>query len=545
MIQQIKKLLDASNSPAIVCDQSGKRFLCNEIAFDFFNDINIHNFDNIKDLDPDFDLSYVKKNRNFKKTLIINGIEINTEVSYATINMTSYIFYLFEPYYDFIDSTDLIIEHIDDVIVLFDEEGRLRKMNAICDEVLPFKRNEATGELIDDLISAGYVKNPIMKDMLLKKKKLHRNVSYPNGKVIAYTATPIFNKYCNLKGGILTGRDITRIFRLMTQFNLNCEGIDTNEYISKSIIMKKIKEMCIKAAGTDSSIFISGESGTGKEVLANMIHNYSNRRDKPFIAINCGAIPSELLESELFGYVEGAFTGSKKGGKKGVLEEADGGTIFFDEIGELPLGMQKKLLRVIQELKVTKIGSSESISLDLRFISATNVPIKDLKSNEKFRRDLYYRLSILPICIPPLRERPEDILPIANHFLEHFNNKYDRNLIFSKEVLNEMSQYPWPGNIRELKNVIERLAILNASDIVNETDFNIFLNIDTVETYDSDDPRINIQGYNNLNEVYKAVDQIMIPDAINKYGSIVKAAFVLGIDPSTIHRKIKNGDVII
>ena len=208
--------------------------------------------------------------------------------------------------------------------------------------------------------------------MLKVKKKIYRNIVYPDGKLIAYTAVPRWDSKGKLTGGVLTGRDISRVIKLESQIKYSDISEDT-EYISQSKIMDNIKKVVKRAAASDSSIFINGESGVGKEIIARTIYKYSSRRDKPFIAINCGAIPNELLESEFFGYEEGSFTGAKKKGKKGLFEEANGGTIFLDEIGELPMQMQKKLLRVIQENTITRIGGSKPIKIDVRYISATNI----------------------------------------------------------------------------------------------------------------------------------------------------------------------------
>ncbi|WP_219666709.1 sigma-54 interaction domain-containing protein, partial [Clostridioides difficile] len=308
-------------------------------------------------------------------------------------------------------------------------------------------------------------------------------------------------------------------------------------------IMDNIKKVVKRAAASDSSIFINGESGVGKEIIARTIYKYSSRRDKPFIAINCGAIPNELLESEFFGYEEGSFTGAKKKGKKGLFEEANGGTIFLDEIGELPMQMQKKLLRVIQENTITRIGGSKPIKIDVRYISATNISHEDLRNNLKFRQDLYYRLSVIPVKIPPLRERKEDIVPLVNYFLKLYNEKYNREVEVSPKVIELLEEYSWPGNIRELKNIIERFVVLSAKNVIGEDEFNMLINLDMIDNETDDLSPIVVNGIMNLNDAYKIVDQIMISKAINKYGSITKAAEVIGIYPSTIHRKIKSGHI--
>ncbi len=545
MLKQLLPIFNELNRPYIVCNSKGDFLHYNALSSELFNDFELSTPQHINVIDSSFDFKKIKSKKTLSKTITIKSYCLDSTVNYICLSETEFIVYVIKPFMSIDKSTDIVMEHIDDVIILFDEGGKLRKMNSICDEILPFKRKEVINRAIDDLIVEGFVSNPVMKEMIIQRKTLHRNISYPNGKIIAYTATPIFDDANVFKGGILTGRDITRIIRLMSHVNTSHSKICAEHYISQSAILEQIKEMCVKAASTDSSVFITGESGTGKEVLANMIHNYSNRRERPFTAINCGAIPSELLESEFFGYEEGAFTGSKRGGRKGLLEESSGGTIFLDEIGELPSNMQTKLLRVIQELQISRVGSNETIPIDIRFICATNVPICELKANKSFRLDLYYRLSVVPINIPPLRERPDDILPLVEHFLKAFNEKYCRKLKFSSEALDMLTQYSWPGNIRELKNIVERLMILNSNETVSKSDLSFLLTLDAIEPYDSDSKNIDIHGYHNLHEAYTAVDQVMIPSAIRRYGSIVKAAEKLGINPSTIHRKIKDGDIFI
>nr|WP_272876209.1 sigma 54-interacting transcriptional regulator [Clostridioides mangenotii] len=435
-----------------------------------------------------------------------------------------------------------IIEHIDEVVVIFNKDGVIEKMNSLCDEILPFKRKEVLGRNIDKLVYMGLVEEPIILNMLELKKKTYKNIVYPGGKVIAYTAVPICDNKGNVKGGVLTGRDISRVINL--ESHAKHHGVVLNsDYISKSRVMENIKNVVKRAAASDSSIFITGESGVGKEIIAREICRYSPRREKPFIAINCGAIPNELLESEFFGYEEGSFTGAKKTGKKGLFEQANGGTIFLDEIGELPLQMQKKLLRVIQENTITRVGGSKPIKIDVRYVSATNISNEDLHDNLKFRQDLYYRLSVIPIKIPPLRERKEDIVPLVEHFLKLYNDKYNRGVSISPEVFNLLNEHSWPGNIRELKNIIERFIVLSVKNTIGEDEFNMLINLDNLSEENDLTSPIVINGIVNLNDAYKIVDQIIIPRAIDRYGSITKASEKIGIDPSTIHRKIKSGHI--
>ncbi len=236
-------------------------------------------------------------------------------------------------------------------------------------------------------------------------------------------------------------------------------------FVGQSLEIKRVSELIEKVAGSDSTVLLCGESGTGKEVAAKLIHYQSHRADKPFIPINCGAIPETLLESELFGHEKGAFTGANNV-RLGRFELANGGTIFFDEISEMPYPLQVKLLRVIQELEFERIGGTRSIKVDVRIIAATNTDLERAVLEKRFRNDLFYRLNVIPIMLPPLRERKGDLPLLVSHFLDRCNQKKQKTVEVSKEAADLFLAYPWPGNIRELENTIERVVILNEGGII-------------------------------------------------------------------------------
>ncbi|MGP8014009.1 MAG: sigma-54 interaction domain-containing protein, partial [Smithella sp.] len=298
-----------------------------------------------------------------------------------------------------------------------------------------------------------------------------------------------------------------------------------------------------KAAATSSPVLIWGETGVGKEIVASVIHQTSTRNDKPFVVINCASIPDELLEAELFGYEEGSFTGAKRSGRKGILEEAHEGTLFLDEIGELPLKMQSKLLRFLQEGTFKRIGSNKTQSVDVRILSATNLTVDQLLSSKHFRQDLFYRIAVVPIFVPPLRERKEDIFPLINYFIKKFNLKYTTEIKLPVRQINRLYNYEWPGNVRELKNVIERIAILYASQELSEEDLESILNInpneDNKEVPAFERPVTALPS--SLKKATERFEENLIRQAYKETGSIVKAAKALGINPSTIHRKLSSG----
>lgn len=310
---------------------------------------------------------------------------------------------------------------------------------------------------------------------------------------------------------------------------------NNHHFIGQSPEMIEIEQKIQQISSIDTPILITGETGTGKEVLARYIHEVSNRKNKPFIAINCGALPKELIASELFGYEKGTFTGAKKDGKRGKFEEADGGTIFLDEIGEMPLDLQVHLLRVLQEKEFTRLGSSKPIKIDVKIIAATNRDLQEMIEKGLFRQDLYFRLNVISLKIPPLRERKSDILPLSQHFIHHFAKKYNKTKKFylSKSVEDLFYNYSWPGNIRELKNAIEHAVIFSTSD---EIDINhlpeYFSNIDNEHSSQE-------KNTSNLT-VIEEMEKEKIKKLLNeKNGNISAVSRELNIARSTLYRKLK------
>ncbi len=445
---------------------------------------------------------------------------------------------------------DNMIEHIDEIVVIFDKDGFIRKMNSISDQILPFKRKCIVGKNIKELVDDNIVDDPIILEMIKSKEKVFRNVVYPQGKVILYTAIPRFNSKGEFLGGVLTGRDVSRILNLLK----NSEEVKYSdiEYISESKCMDRIKDIISTISDSDVSVLILGESGTGKEIIARSVWKQSCRRNKRFVAINCASISQDLVESELFGYEPGAFTGARKDGKKGLLEYADGGTIFLDEIGELSLETQKKLLRVIQEKSIIRIGGVEPIDIDVRFISATNKTIKEIKDPNIFRQDLYYRLSVIPLWIPPLRQRKEDILPITDFYIGKFNEKYGRKISLTPSAREVIVNNDWPGNIRELKNTMERLVILSSDEKIDREEIEKIIGIEYLEALPSREEKkeeiedeemstIEVNDIISIDEAHRIVEQAIVAMAVKKYGNVTQASKMIGINPSTVYRKIKSG----
>ncbi len=298
--------------------------------------------------------------------------------------------------------------------------------------------------------------------------------------------------------------------------------------------MRLLMSLTKTIAQTDVTVLITGETGTGKELLSSEIVRYSKRAGKPFVKVNCAAIPQELMESELFGYDEGAFTGAKRGGKKGAFEQANGGTILLDEIGELPFQVQAKLLRALQESEITRVGGHEAIKLDFRVIAATNRNLLREIKEGRFREDLYYRLNIMPLEIPALRERVEDISFLVGRFLEEFDKKYQKTTLVDSDVIDMFRRYDWPGNVRELRNLTERLVILCTSGRITGNDVRGLFKGRT---------RDMIIERPTLKQAVARVEMTMIKEAIQEYGSKNKAAEVLGVDHSTLVRKCQRYEI--
>ena len=294
--------------------------------------------------------------------------------------------------------------------------------------------------------------------------------------------------------------------------------------------MGKVIDVVSKVADLGITVLLEGESGVGKNHITNMIHQMSSRRKEPFIEINCGAIPESLIESELFGYEDGAFTGAKRGGKKGYFESAGEGTLFLDEIGELPMNLQVKLLSVLQNQSFMRVGGSKKITMKCRIICATNQDLEDMICNKQFREDLYYRINVVKVTIPPLRERKEEIIPLIYEIIEEFNIKYGMDKHFTPGMVVWLSEQKWPGNVRELRNFIEKVIVTTESRDID---------IRTIEDIsDGYSPKKSEQDI-TLNEYLESVEKEYIVEMFKKYPSSIKLGGKLGISQSTANRKIQ------
>ena len=435
----------------------------------------------------------------------------------------------------------IILDSLYDGILIIDSEGIVRYINPAYTRITKVKEEDIIGKKLSDVRKGSYLTE------VIKSGKLQLNVHRKMDEVeYIVNMVPIYGKKNKVLGGISLLNELNDVYKLTEKLNLSkiiiqnlkehVKSLGSGKYNFDDIIAvdKKsieIKEFAKRIALTDSNVLITGESGTGKELYASAIHNFSLRKDFPFIPVNCASFEKSLIESELFGYEEGTFTGAKKNGKTGLFQLANGGVLFLDEIGELEYGLQGKLLRVLQEKSIRKIGGSKEIPIDVRLICATNKDLFKLMEEGKFRRDLYYRIAIIPLTIPPLRERKDDIPALANKFISDLSQKYKKDMFLSQEAIQLLKEYEWCGNIRELKNIIEFTFNMREEKVILKEHLPI-----KVEENILDSEIIE------LNEYINKVEKEYINKAIAKYGDSVegkkKAAKALGISLATFYNKL-------
>jgi PAS domain S-box-containing protein len=439
-----------------------------------------------------------------------------------------------------------------DGIYVVDRNGYTVQVNPAFEEITGISAEEVIGCHMTELVSKGYFDRSVALDVQKTKSRISMVQLNRNGKVTLVTGNPVFNEKGEVIQVVSNIRDITMLIQMYQQsyerwlMNNNSEDgtMETKDVVVASSQSRKNISDLKALSAVDSTVLIYGESGVGKTLYANLIHKYSPRKDAPFVTVSCGAIPENLLESELFGYDPGAFTGANRIGKIGFLESAQGGTILLDDISDLPLSLQPKLLLFLDTGLLTRVGSVHRKRVDIRVITATNRDLKKMVEEGKFREDLYYRISVVPLHVLPLRERREDILPLARLFLHNINTRYDWKKTFSKQVMDRLVAYQWPGNVRELKNFVERIAVMSSGNVISledlPKDFSEKVNADKTGAVVDDLVRPTDLAFPmDLAHVIKKVELRIINEAIRNGGSIRAAARMLGVNPSTIVRKIK------
>ncbi len=444
---------------------------------------------------------------------------------------------------------EAIIEHSKDGLFITDQTGRVVLVNRAYAELFDVNASELIGKNVKDLFMRG-TGSPSVFERVIKSEKIVSIIQRTyRGKNILSTGTPIFDDQGRLRFIIFNDHDILHLSNLIETvekkeikddlIKLIFSDIDTDltsigDLVAESPTMADVLKRVVKASKVNIPIILWGESGVGKSKIARLIHYLSDRRVHAFVDINCGAIPETLIESELFGYERGAFTGAAAAGKKGLFEAAHDGTLFLDEISELPMHLQVKLFKFIESSEMIRVGGIAPIRVDTRIIAATNRDLKSMVDRGEFRSELFFRLNVVPIHIPPLRERKEDIIPLVQMFFDLYNRKFKTQKSPSKSVLLEFNKYTFPGNVRELENLVKRLVAMTDDNYIRTKHLKELLQeLDFVESGSEDG------SSNSFDKSVIDFERKIIKSAIEKYGSQNKAAKALGLNQSTISRKLK------
>lgn len=477
----------------------------------------------------------------FDRDCLINCTPINQDgVILGTITVIQDLSAL-KSYHTLQHQLNAIIESIDDGIYVVDGFGITKYVNAAYESITGLNRKDLIGRHMRVLMNEGFFDQSVSLLVLEQKKQISIMQKINGTKDVIVTGTPIFNDSGDINIIVTSVKDITQLNELRKKLNIakNFSELQQNRYdfkingsdqflVFKSPQIQAIYNQVKQIAPFPTSILLTGPSGVGKEVFANLIHNESPRSHKPFIKVNCGAIPEQLLESELFGYERGAFTGANKEGKIGLLEMAEGGTVMFDEIGEMPLSLQVKLLRVLQEKQVTRIGGFKPQNLDIRILSATNKDLREEIRKGNFRNDLFYRLQVVELAIPSLSERKADIDVLIDHFFAHFSKEFHVNKKLSLEAKQLLIAYDWPGNIRELKNLIENMIVSVPSERIEAHHLPFHI-------YNQNKEKQIL----SLKQRVLQFEKQLIKEVLNRTPSLRKAAQELGVDHTTLVKKIK------
>ena len=448
-----------------------------------------------------------------------------------------------------LDSLNDIFNSLTDCVIVLDANAKLLMVNPIFCKLIGTTPENCIGKQTKDLIAEGLYDRSVVYETIETGKEVSAIVKTGTGVELISRSRLIHDNEGNIKFVVVTSTpmsvldnlrvELDRQHRLSDRYLTELEHLRKlllldGDFIFESREMKALLNVVKRVAPLDFTVLITGESGVGKEVLAKTIHKNSSRK-KNFIPVSIPAIPDNLLESELFGYKEGAFTGSLKGGKIGLFEVAQGGTLFLDEVGDIPYPMQVKILRTIENREITRVGCTKTTKLDVRIIAATNRDLEKMVRKGTFREDLFYRLNVVPLNIKPLRERQEDIEPLCHYFLRDINHRHDFNKYLLVNALNELKKYHWPGNIRELRNVLERLVIESDENSISAKDVkSVFSSITgTIPPEKENPPR-------NTFEEYRTFEQSRILEALKQTGgNKSKAAKLLGMTRTKLYRRLK------
>ena len=448
---------------------------------------------------------------------------------------------------------DVIFDTSCDGIWICDGDAKVLRINTASERLNNIRAEDVVGRTMPELLAEGLVDRSVSLRVLKEHRVVNMFQTTRDGVKLMVTGTPVFDDSGRLMRVVVTERDITEIDTLYRELEeqealkdrfrdqlleMQRVELESGRIIARSRCYVTVLQQAAKVSGVDSTVLITGESGAGKGVIADLIHRSSSRAHAPMIRINCGAIPESLVESELFGYDRGAFTGALKGGKPGYFEVADGGILFLDEVGELPLSSQVKLLRFLEDGTVMRVGGTKVRELDVRVLAATNRDLEALVKKGCFRLDLYYRLNIIPLRIPALRERTECIPALIHHYMERFRTTLgvERRLRFTRTAMDALITYSYPGNVRELMNLCERLVVMVDGEQVDFDD----LPPDVSRTAASGSmPAERWQEGVTLRARLETVEREILQSALDRYGTQARAAEALGIHQATVARKCR------
>ena len=457
--------------------------------------------------------------------------------------------------FDFLDRQfKTVFESSSDGIWICDKTGRVVLINKASEKLGGIKKEDIIGTKVSNLVKKKKLYSNYVTDEVIQTKRVVSQLQHVKNtkKTVLCTGIPVFDRNGRVSLVVINERDITQLEALKIQLEetrkekdryknelteLSMLELKRQKIVSESDQMREILKTALKLARLEvTDILLLGESGTGKGLLAKFIHNNSKRKKKPFIQINCAALPENLLEAELFGYEKGAFSGAREQGKPGLFELAHEGTLFLDEIGELPFSVQAKLLKYLDDHKVQRLGGIKTKSIDCIIIAATNQDIEKFVGQKKFRKDLFYRLNILTIKIPPLRERPEDIFELANSFLHQYNRKYKQKKKLNPLALSLLQSYSFAGNVRELKNIIKKAVVMSEEEVIDSV---ILSSIGKEVLEDRWEVRGSDKKINNLVDMLSALEKEMLKNAMRHCKSTREMARFLNISQPTVVRKLK------
>lgn len=452
------------------------------------------------------------------------------------------------------DELELILEAIHDDILIADANGIILKMSKSFETMYGVKREDTIGKTVFEMEERGIFKPSITAIVLNTGEKTTMRQKNSLGRDIVVSAVPILDGDGKILKVISFSRDVTdylamqeqyhQMERKIQQYSAELQELRTKvrrkgDIVAESPSMKFLMNLADKVASYDTNVLIAGESGVGKSMLAKYLHQTGSRCQEAFVDINCGAIPENLMESELFGYEAGAFTGAGKTGKAGLIEVADKGTLFLDEISEMPLNLQVKLLKVLQDKSFMRVGGTKLIHSDFRLISASNRNLRQAVERGAFREDLFYRINVINLEIPPLRNRQEDLIHLIARFMEQFNDRYQENKRLSPQVYKHLLNYRWPGNVRELENIIERIIITSNGMEIAEGALPEYLLKTTGEVepeFFREEPESSEPA---LSDSVRNLEKEQVIRAYEKHGTTTGVARELGISQPTAYRKVK------